>query len=191
MPIYTRKGDKGQTALFGGKRVLKSTPRVEAYGTIDELNSVLGLVVATLSSDFQDLKHELEAIQTDLFDIGANLANPTAAPIIWLDQRVKAFEALVDTMTAQLPELTNFILPGGSIAGASLHQARTVCRRAERTMVALLQGESIDPQTVKYVNRLSDLLFTMARFVNHKEDKKETIWTRRFALPNKAKKTTI
>jgi cob(I)alamin adenosyltransferase len=189
MPIYTRKGDKGQTSLYGGKRVLKSAARVEAYGTIDELNSVLGCVVATLPSEEQDLRQELEAIQTDLFDIGSYLANPTAAPIAWLGERVDAFETIVDTQTENLPELTNFILPGGSIAGATLHQARTVCRRAERRLVTLLQEATIDPQVITYVNRLSDLLFTMARFVNHQQGKKETIWTRRFALATKAEKT--
>lgn len=188
MPIYTRKGDKGQTSLYGGKRVLKSATRVEAYGTIDELNSVLGLTVATLPSPVQELKSELEAIQSDLFDIGSYLSNPTAAPIAWLGERVDTFETMVDTLTEKLPELSNFILPGGSVAGASLHQARTVCRRAERRLVALLQEATIDPQVVKYVNRLSDLLFTMARFVNQQEGKKETIWTRRFVLPNQAKR---
>lgn len=178
MPIYTRKGDKGLTSLYGGKRVLKSQIRVDAYGTIDELNSVLGLVVAQLSSNQGSLKQELEAIQTDLFDLGSNLANPTASPISWLEQRVKAFEELVDTLTAELPALTNFILPGGGVSGATLHQARTVCRRAERRLVALLQEEHVDPLLVKYINRLSDLLFTMARFVNHQEKKKETIWTK-------------
>ena len=179
MPIYTRAGDKGRTALFGGKRVLKSDGRVDTYGTIDELNSVLGLVVALLSHKHQVIKKELEKIQHDLFEIGSYLANPEAEPVKRLITRVKEFEDIIDSQTKKMPELRNFILPGGGKAGASLHQARTVCRRAERRLVALMQTEEIDEHLVKYINRLSDLLFSSARFVNQKEKKKETIWSSR------------
>lgn len=176
MAIYTRTGDKGKTSLFGGARVLKSDTRVEAYGTIDELNSVIGLVVANM------IKHgavvdELERIQHDLFSIGAYLANPQAKPVIFLDKRVKKFEEVIDAQTKEMSALKNFILPGGSVSGAALHQARTVARRAERGLVELLQREPIDQGVIKYINRLSDLLFSTARFINHKEKKRETIWS--------------
>lgn len=176
MAIYTRTGDKGKTSLFGGQRVLKSDIRVEAYGTVDELNSVVGLVVATLSTRHSKLKKELEKIQHDLFAIGSYLASPKADPISFLSQRVDDFEKLIDSQDKILPPLNNFILPGGGRAGASLHQARTVCRRVERGLVALMQKSEVDDDVVKYINRLSDLLFSTARFINHKEHKKETIW---------------
>lgn len=179
MPIYTRTGDKGQTSLFGGLRVLKSDDRVDTYGTIDELNSVLGVVIANIETRHKKLAKELEAIQHDLFDIGSYLANPKAEPIAQLQERVTSFEKNIDYMTSQMPELHNFILPGGGRVGASLHQARTVCRRAERRLVSLMQTERIDEHLVQYINRLSDLLFTMARFVNYKEKKKETIWKKK------------
>lgn len=178
MPIYTRTGDKGQTSLFGGKRVLKTNPRVDTYGTIDELNSIIGIVVSYLKTKHKGTKKELIAIQHDLFAIGAYLANPKATPVARLEKRVTAFEKHIDDMTKKLPELRNFILPGGSRAGATLHHARTVCRRAERRLVALQQDEAIDEHVVKYINRLSDLLFTMARFVNHTDKQKETLWVK-------------
>jgi cob(I)alamin adenosyltransferase len=177
MPIYTRTGDKGKTSLFGGKRVLKSDERVETYGTIDELNSLLGVVVANIETRHKKLAKDLEGIQHDLFDIGSYLANPTSQPVSRLEERIEGFEKTIDDMTSKMPELHNFILPGGGRVGASLHQARTVCRRAERRLVGLMQQEDIDQHVVKYINRLSDLLFTMARSVNHKEKKKETIWS--------------
>ena len=176
MAIYTRTGDKGKTSLFGGKRVLKSDPRVEAYGNVDELNSVIGLVVATLSSKHLKTKNELEKIQHDLFAIGSYLASPKADPVTFLAKRSSDFEALIDSHDKVLPSLSNFILPGGGRAGASLHQARTVCRRVERGVVALMQKEEIDENVAKYINRLSDLLFSTARFINHKDKKKESIW---------------
>jgi len=178
MPIYTRTGDKGHTSLFGGKRVLKTNTRVDTYGTIDELNSILGIVIAFLGTKKVAVKKELIVIQHDLFDIGAYLANPKAVPVVRLEKRVSEFEKDIDMMTKKLPELRNFILPGGSRAGATLHHARTVCRRAERRLVGLQQDEEIDEHLVKYINRLSDLLFTMARFVNHKDKQKETLWTK-------------
>lgn len=176
MPIYTRTGDKGKTSLFGGKRVLKSDDRVDTYGTVDELNSVLGLVVAGLSTKHKKFEKELEHIQSDLFDIGSYLASPSASPLKHLDGRIHDFEKMIDTQTEKMPELHNFILPGGGKTGAGLHQARTVCRRVERRIVALMQTDDVDETVMKYMNRLSDLLFSMARFVNHTEKKKETIW---------------
>jgi cob(I)alamin adenosyltransferase len=177
MPLYTRTGDKGETSLFGGKRVLKSDDRVETYGTIDELNSVLGVVLAQLVSRHSEEKKILEKIQKDLFVIGAYLANPLAEPLTQLEQRVTEFEKIIDQQTERIPLLRNFILPGGGKAGATLHYARTVCRRAERKLVALMQKEDLDTTLLKYLNRLSDLLYSTARFINHKEKKKETIWT--------------
>jgi cob(I)alamin adenosyltransferase len=176
VPIYTRTGDKGKTSLFGGKRVLKSDVRVDTYGTIDELNSVIGLVIANMQTKHKKIAHELEKIQHDLFAIGAYLANPKAQASKNLSERVKEFEKMIDIQTKKMPELKNFILPGGGMTGAELHQARTVARRAERQLVALMQKEILDEKVITYINRLSDLLFSTARFVNHNEKKKETIW---------------
>ncbi len=193
MPIYTRTGDKGTTSLFDKTRVLKSADRVETYGTIDELNSTIGAAIAHIKNlhsagsgqakskikDTINLKKELEKIQHDLLEIGSSLANPKALPIKDLNTRPTDFEKLIDKMTAKIPELKNFILPGGSKAGSLLHVARTIARRAERRIVNLIQTEDIDQDVVIYVNRLSDLLFTMARYVNHKNKKKETKWTKK------------
>jgi len=179
MPIYTRTGDKGTTSLFDKTRVLKSNVRVEAYGTIDELNSAIGAVISHLEDASDLVAKELELIQHDLLEIGAALANPKAIPIKGLNKRTTDFEKLIDKMTDKLPELKNFILPGGSKAGSFLHIARTISRRAERLIVGLIQNEKVDEDIVIYVNRLSDLLFTMSRFVNHLENKKETIWKKR------------
>lgn len=176
MKIYTRTGDKGKTSLMGGKRVLKSDQRVETYGSVDELNSVLGVVIANLSPKQKALKKELESVQHDLFAIGAYLAQPSAPSLKYLGKRITEFEQLIDKQTQKLPALRNFILPGGGRAGASLHQARTVCRRTERQLVSLMQKEELDPNVMKYLNRLSDFLFSTARFVNHQAKNKETIW---------------
>ncbi len=179
MPIYTKKGDFGETSLWGGKRVKKSTLRVDAYGTIDELNSILGVVIATLPKNTR-LSEELIAIQHDLLEIGSLLADPNALPFALLADRVGEFEVMIDQLTDTLPPLKNFSLPGGSLAGAQLHVARTVCRRAERRIVSLLDKEPIDTGLITYVNRLSDLLFTMARYTNNALGAEEVIWhTRR------------
>ena len=181
MKIYTRTGDKGQTSLFGGKRVSKASQRVDTYGTVDELNSSLGVVIAHLKPSERILKRELEAVQHDLLTIGSYLASPgnknQESRIKHLAKRTEDFEKLIDRLTEKLPKLKNFILPGGGMAGSFLHQARTVCRRAERRIIAFSQKETVDDEVVKYLNRLSDLLFTMARFVNYQEQKKETIWS--------------
>ena len=181
MPIYTRTGDKGQTSLFNKQRVFKFHIRVEAYGTVDELNSAIGLVIAKVSKakKVSKVSKELIKIQNDLLEIGSTLANPSAEPLVYLNKRVTEFEKFIDEMTGQMPVLKNFILPGGGKGGSFLQFARTVSRRAERRVVELADKEDIDSNIVIYMNRLSDLLFTMARFVNFKEKQKETIWTKR------------
>lgn len=198
MPIYTRTGDKGKTSLFDGTRVLKSHPRVDTYGTIDELNSTIGLVIAHLRAQESNVKKELEKIQHDLFDIGSALATPHPVPVIDLDKRSKDFETLIDAYTSKMPEIKYFILPGGGKAGSLLHVARTITRRAERQLVTLIQPtsapsdakaldgkkasagkEEVDDSIIIYLNRLSDLLFTMARYVNHVEKKKEIKWIKK------------
>lgn len=179
MAIYTRKGDKGKTSLFKGQRVSKDNLRIEAIGTVDELNSAIGVVIAEISkikNKISNIKKELIKIQNDLFNIGANLANPPSKYMTYLEKRVKEFEEFIDWMTVQMPPLKNFILPGGGKAGAYLHLSRAVSRRAERRVVALNSKTKIDSNIIIYINRLSDLLFTMARFANFREKKKETIW---------------
>ncbi len=185
MPIYTRTGDKGKTSLFDGSRVLKSDIRVETYGTVDELNSVVGLALVEVLSikvkaaSIRSITKELEQIQNDLLDIGSALATRAAIPVIGLENRPKDFEKLIDELTVQMPELKNFILPGGGKAGVSLHIARTVTRRAERRVIALMQQEEVDAAILIYLNRLSDLFFTMARYVNFVEKEKEITWVKR------------
>jgi cob(I)alamin adenosyltransferase len=176
MPIYTKQGDLGETSLIGGKRVKKSTLRVDAYGTVDELNSVIGVVITSLGAKGSRLETELQEIQHDLFEIGSELANPEAKELTFLTQRVSAFETMIDELTQALPELTHFILPGGSMTGAQLHMARTIARRAERRIVSLNDREPIDGGIIKYINRLSDLFFTMARYANHMMGETEIIW---------------
>lgn len=187
MAIYTRTGDKGKTSLRDGKRVLKSDPRVESYGNIDELSSLIGVAIAQVenskskSKTYIEIVDELQKIQNDLFEIGANLADPKAKNAknfnIFLKQRVDEFEKQIDEMTKKLPEITHFILPGGSLFGANIHLCRTFCRRAERFIVRLSQKEVIDDMIVVYLNRLSDFLFEAARLVNFLDKKKEFIWT--------------
>ena len=179
MPIYTKTGDRGQTSLMGGKRISKANLRVESYGTVDELNSVVGVVIAHLPAKNTPLEEALEAIQHDLLEIGANLAQPTATQLPFLSDRVTDFEKMIDEFTASLPELTHFILPGGGTTGSTLHHARTICRRLERTLVRLSDKEKVDELIIMYINRLSDLFFTMARFTNHMTGEKETIWKSR------------
>lgn len=183
MPIYTRTGDKGLTSFFNGQRVSKSDLRVDVYGTIDELNSAIGIAIAEVSSSkykVLSIEQELIRIQNDLLDIGSSLANPLInykpSTMNYLQKRVKEFEGFMDRMTKQMPVLKNFILPGGGKTGALLHFARTVCRRAERNLVKLSEKETINSEIIIYINRLSDLLFTMARFTNFKEKIKEILW---------------
>ena len=177
--IYTKTGDSGDTGLFDGTRVPKSDPRVAAYGDVDELNAWLGLVRVDVPDD--QLSGMLEAIQRDLFAIGARLADPakriaqrvTKAAVTSED--ISRLEAWIDLFETELPPLRRFILAGGSRAGATLHVARTICRRAERAMVSLGR-DAFEPELLVYVNRLSDLLFVMARAVNHRAGAPETEW---------------
>lgn len=175
--IYTKTGDKGMTALFGGTRVLKNSTRVEAYGTVDELNSMLGVILSLLPEKGRDVGNELTQIQHELFAIGANLADPKSIEIAYLDRRVGEIEGYIDTLTKELSPLTHFILPGGGESGAALHLARTIARRCERRVVELGEKEEIHQNIKRYFNRLSDLLFTMARYINMLENKEETTWT--------------
>lgn len=176
--IYTKTGDKGETSLFGGKRVSKADLRVEAYGCVDELTSLIGVIISQYQKS--KIKNELSNIQNDLFEISSVLASPNTKYYIqntkYLESRVGDFELLIDKLSKDLPELKNFILPGGGEAGSLLHFARTVCRRAERRIVELSQKENVPENIIAYFNRLSDLLFVMARYINYKEKKKEVIW---------------
>ncbi len=184
MPIYTRTGDTGSTSLFGGKRVLKCEELVDVYGSIDELNSWVGLIASDL--DVPDVKQFLEEIQSDLFTIGSTLAGWKETPQgpalkgpkgRALEERIKEMEARIDLLEKELPPIRNFILPGGTVLGARIHIVRAICRRVERQMVSLLQKQPVDPVIVKYLNRLSDLFFMLARFINSKAGKKETVWS--------------
>ena len=175
MPIYTKTGDKGNTGLFNGKRVSKASLRIEAIGTVDELNSVIGFVISGLRTTDYGLRRELIRIQKDLFVIGGALANPKQK--VNLSKRPKEFEKLIDELTKKLPPLFNFILPGGGVTGSALHIARTVCRRAERRIISLSEKEKVQSEIIIYINRLSDLFLTISRFVNMKEKKQEVIWT--------------
>lgn len=175
MSIVTKTGDKGTTGLFGGKRVSKADLRLHAYGTVDELNAVLGLVIAEGVSD--DVRTGIETIQHGLFRLGADLATPLDGPLKGKRievEHVTVLEAWVGKLEAALPELQTFILPSGSKAGSMLHLARTVCRRAERWTVALKECEPTNEQAVIYLNRLSDLLFLLARSVNKEGGVPET-----------------
>ena len=180
MKIYTKTGDKGETGLIGGARVLKSALRVEAYGEIDELNAVLGCIRTKLTDE--TISVSLLEIQRDLFAIGAQLADPRgqvekkAEKVSIGEERVRQLEEIIDRYDAVLPPLRSFILPGGTEGGALLHLARAVCRRAERRMVALSQETSLSPVLIIYINRLSDLLFTLARAVNREAGTEEIRW---------------
>lgn len=176
MSVYTRAGDKGKTRLYAGKVVSKANPRVEAYGSVDELNSSLGVVLSETRDNF--FKKELLKIQNDLLEIGAALSNPNSR-VQGLSARVRDFEKIIDGLTVKLPQLENFILPGGGKTGSLLHLARTVARRAERRIVELSEKETVNSSIIIYMNRLSDLLFMFARFINHKEKKREIIWKSR------------
>ncbi len=177
--IYTKTGDDGTTGLFGGGRVPKNSARIAAYGDVDELDSAIGMAAAaTNDSWFTALLH---SIQSDLFVLGADLATPLETrsnyDIPRISERdVTAIEKKIDEITKTLPELTHFILPGGNELGARFHLARTVCRRAERSVVHLAQAEEIGKFDLIYLNRLSDLLFVLARLANHKAGIKDIEW---------------
>lgn len=180
--IYTKTGDDGTTGLGGGQRVAKDSLRIDAYGTVDELNSVLGL--ALTGGLEESLVVELRRIQNELFHLGSDLAileeDKAARPVPKIEPRhVVALEAAIDRMSAALGPLENFILPGGSPGAARLHVARTVCRRAERLAVALEREEAIGDQVVRYLNRLSDALFVMARWENRHRGVPDVTWDSR------------
>jgi cob(I)alamin adenosyltransferase len=178
MKIYTRTGDHGQTSLFGGARVAKSDPRIEAYGTVDELSSFLGVARAAWPSS--DVDAVLHHVQNDLFAIGAHLASPGTSRFPGVDpERIDALEQAIDAMEATLTPLTSFILPAGHPAAAQLHVARTVCRRAERLVVALEDKEPATVSTITYLNRLSDYLFVAARYANAQHGVADVPWKTR------------
>ena len=162
-----------------GKKVSKSHIKLEAYGAVDELNSSLGVVIAHLKQT--SLKKELYKIQNDLFETGGQLASlkKNKTLDIYLEQRVKDFENLIDKWSKKLPKLNHFILPGGSKAASFLHLSRTICRRSERRVVELSEKEKVDQKIIMYLNRLSDILFTMTRFINKMEKQKEIIWNKK------------
>ena len=175
--IYTKAGDDGKTGLIGGERVSKHHIRVESYGTVDELNSHIGMIRCHVKGETEEIL--LAEVQNDLFTIGSFLAS-AASSIITLpelgEEKIGRLESEIDRLTAVLPELKNFILPGGSIQGAQAHVARCVCRRAERLVVQLSDIEDVPAFVVKYLNRLSDYLFTLARFLDHQNGGIEIIW---------------
>ena len=195
--VYTKTGDSGTTSLFGGKRVDKNSARIRAYGEVDELNSLIGLIVSDLrhSGEQSDsrtdsgqarmtdqklvINKKLLRIQTELFVLGANLATPsdvkTKVPKI-TKRHIKRLEEEIDSWSDKLPKLRNFILPGGSTIGSKLHLARTVARRAERSIVNLTAQEKINKNILPYINRLSDWFFVMARYVNKGEKQEEKVW---------------
>jgi cob(I)alamin adenosyltransferase len=179
--IYTRTGDEGETGLFGGGRVRKDHPRTAAYGDVDELNSTIGLARAAEPVELFD--ELLEAVQRDLFSIGGRLATPepekvakTIAKAVLPPERAASFERLMDDAERELPPLRAFVLPGGTPKAAALHLARTVCRRAERSVVHLALENEVPAEILVYVNRLSDLLFTLARLANHRAGRPDVTW---------------
>ena len=178
MKIYTKFGDSGETALYGGTRVGKDAPRIEAIGTVDELNAYIGYA-QTLVED-TDLSELMAQIQNHLFAVGADLATPAthtkAAEFRIPADFTTAMETAIDTLSEELPPLTNFILPGGCAAGAILHIARVVCRRSERRVVQLANETDVNPEIIRSLNRLSDLLFVLARTVNCRAQAPEPIW---------------
>lgn len=173
MPIYTKTGDQGETSLFGGQRVRKSSDLVQAYGSVDELNSWVGVVVASVDNAHQ--KEFLEKIQSDLFIIGGNLAG-WETDLSVLPTRVTEMEVEIDAMEESLTPMRNFILPGGSMAAAQIHVTRSVVRRVERLVVALAETQSVNPIIMQYLNRLSDLFFVLARFINKERHVEDIPW---------------
>jgi cob(I)alamin adenosyltransferase len=189
--VYTRTGDSGETALVGGRRVPKDSPRIAAYGTLDELNSIIGLARVFNEEGRGRARAQrwldgvLRRLQDELFDLGSELATPPDAAYPGMfrvgEAQVKALEQLMDQCQKDLKPLKSFVLPGGGRVGGFLHQARTVCRRAEREILALSRVEPIGPAPLVYVNRLSDLLFVLARWVGQRLGEKEYLWERGLA----------
>jgi cob(I)alamin adenosyltransferase len=193
--VYTRTGDRGETALVGGKRVPKDSLRIEAYGTIDELNSIVGLARAFNEEKLADgeahrfLDTVLRQIQDELFDLGSELATPPdffqEGMYRISESEVKKIEQLIDECQKELEPLKSFVLPGGGRIGAYLHQCRTVCRRAEREILRLSRAEELSEWPIKYVNRLSDLFFVLSRWISKKTGKDEYLWQRGLAEKKK------
>lgn len=185
MKIYTKTGDKGETSLFTGQRVPKNDPFIEALGTVDECNSAIGASIALLGNNpkLSKTKEQLETIQHSLFDLGAALATPrtrAAASKIektrFENEDIEMLEKWMDAMDLELPKLQAFILPGGHPAGAMLHLARSICRRAERIVIPLHHQADVSEHVVMYLNRLSDYLFVASRYINHQLQVPETLW---------------
>jgi cob(I)alamin adenosyltransferase len=174
--IYTRGGDAGETSLGDGSRVSKLDARIAAFGTVDELNAVVGLVLAGGCPD--EIRSVLLRVQNELFDLGADLAVPMAheARLRVTEEQVDRLEEDCDRFNAELPELKSFVLPGGSGAAAGLHLARTVCRRAEREALVAANADTVNPRALVYLNRLSDLLFILARAANDADGHEEPLW---------------
>ncbi|MEM9188428.1 MAG: cob(I)yrinic acid a,c-diamide adenosyltransferase [Myxococcota bacterium] len=184
MKIYTRTGDAGETGLFGGARVSKAHVRVSSYGDVDELNSQLGVARAALGEGNDDLRKSFLRVQSELFDLGAELATAPEkagqAPAPRIDaEAIAELEGEIDRADEELPALTSFILPGGTSLAAHLHVARTVCRRAERSVIALREEQEVRDALVHYLNRLSDALFTWARLANHRAGVADPEWVGR------------
>jgi cob(I)alamin adenosyltransferase len=180
--VYTKAGDQGETALIGGDRVSKASPRIECYGTIDELNATLGMVRTALeqSAAGPRLLPVIDRIQNELFNLGAQLATPdpqrrSQMPAI-SDRHISVLEVLMDELNEDLPALQSFVLPGGGWPSACFHLARTVCRRAERLVVSLARSEDVEAISVQYLNRLSDALFVMGRWAAKKDARTEPLW---------------
>ena len=182
--IYTKTGDKGETSLYGGTRVSKAAARVESYGTLDELNALIGLAKAEISDE--KVLNQLQKIQFDLFTVGSEAATPTDKLILAngknrldlmiSEEEISELELWMDGLDASLEPLQFFILPSGGKAAASIHVCRTVCRRAERAMVHLNETEEVRPELIKYLNRLSDYLFILARYISKISGEKEEYW---------------
>lgn len=184
--VYTRRGDQGETSLAGGQRVAKDSPRIEAYGTVDELNAFLGAArvtageLAATEKRLVPLAKILLRVQHELFNLGSILAtlpgdvHPRQARIT--DSDIARLESEIDSMNGELPALRSFVLPGGSRLNAELHICRTVCRRAERVLIAAARSEPVPPETVRYLNRLSDALFVWSRWASHATSAAETLW---------------
>jgi cob(I)alamin adenosyltransferase len=190
--VYTRHGDKGETHLVGGTRVPKDDPRIESYGTVDELNAVLGIVracndAAPPSPVGARLDAILRQVQNELFDLGSELATPPDAAwegmITIGAEQIATLERTIDECQHDLAPLESFILPGGGMIAAFLHQARTVCRRAERDILRLSRQEPVSPHALGYVNRLSDLLFVLSRWMSHHLGEAEYLWEKGLTLP--------
>ncbi len=189
MKIYTRGGDKGQTSLFSGERVSKASPLVHAYGTVDELNSIIG-IVRSLHRKPDHLAEILYQVQNDLFGACADLASGEAEAKFISNETIASYEGCIDDLNTRLVELTNFIMPSGHPVAAHLHHARTVCRRAERLVVAAAKEIKLDRVLIRYLNRLADLLFVMAREGNRAHGEREEYWGKEEEAEDEGKSAT-